>query len=223
MTGGCYRCPSERVALTEHTHHGPSTCSWALPAKSALAVASWCLPWKGCQLMQAPAPPHPKPQTSLAGIPSDLAWISAPRALAALLNPVLAQACLLGNLGISAPDSHFTFWWQIPGLRPEPFVISPVPTSLSAMPRGSHFSILPSRISWETLSHVLLVACVARPGTLLLPYPARFSISYLSHLTQYTEDSESVSRLLSRGNSTKKSLLSLEVVRFFVFCFLGTN
>ena len=58
--------------------------------------------------MQPPAPPNLKPQTSLAGIPSDLACISAPRALTALLNPVLAQACLLGNLGISAPDSHFT-------------------------------------------------------------------------------------------------------------------
>lgn len=52
--------------------------------------------------------------------------------------------------------------------------------------------------------------------------PARWSfpsvglnILFKSFNSQYTEDSESVSRLLSRGNSTKKSLLSLEVVRYF--------
>lgn len=60
MTGGCDRCPFERVAITEHTPHGPSTYSWALPARSALAVASWCLSVEGmpANAGTCPAPPQ---------------------------------------------------------------------------------------------------------------------------------------------------------------------
>lgn len=60
MTGDCYHCRFQRVAVTEHTRHGPSTYSRALPAKSALAVASWCLSVEGTSANADtyPAPPQ---------------------------------------------------------------------------------------------------------------------------------------------------------------------
>lgn len=55
----------------------------------------------GVVLIQAPAAP-----SLLAGAPADLACASAPRALSASLNYILARIRLLGNLGISIHNSR---------------------------------------------------------------------------------------------------------------------
>lgn len=89
---------SRARAVTE-APAGASPCPRALPANSVLA--SGCPCGRGVPLMRAPAAP-----SLLAGAPADLACASAPWALSASLNYVLARVWLLGNLGISTHDSR---------------------------------------------------------------------------------------------------------------------